>query len=877
MLRIVQNMQAASAAKYYTTADYYCEGEQELSGRWRGLGANKLGLSGVIQKDAWEAICTGRDPQTDKSLLLRRNDKRTVGYDFNFHVPKSVSVLYGLTKDERILDGFRKSVDATMRDIEAEMKTRVRKAGKNEDRVTSNAVWGEFIHFTSRPVDGVPDPHLHAHCFLQNITWCDKEESWKAGQFRDLKRDAPYFEALFHSRFASELADLGLPIERTAKAWEIGGVPDSVISKFSRRTAHIDQLAREKGVDDPEAKAELGAATRERKAKQLTMPQLQEMWRSRLSPDELDALSQVEACLGGDVARANERAAAAALDYAAEHVFERHSVVPERELLATAMRHSIGQATPEQVHQRADRAGLLISERNGRRMATTPAVLREERGIIGFARAGRGTCRPFATGNRRCSRDWLNASQQRAVQHILQSRDRVILMRGAAGVGKTSLMQEAVEAIEQSGTKVLAFAPSADASRGVLRAAGFKDADTVARLLLDKKMQDRAKGQVLWIDEAGLLGSKTTAELFSLADRIDARVLLTGDRQQHGSIARGAMLKLLEEEAGLKPAEVKEIQRQSGQYQLAIKALSEGKTGEGFARLDDLGWIQEIADAERYQRLAADYVAAISRGKTGLVVSPTHIEGERCTKEIRRLLKERGDLSPEERTFTTLENANLTVAERGDAINYAPGDVLQFHQNAKGFTRGERLIVNAAPLPLDQAQRFSVFRPTPLKLAAGDVIRITHNGFTADGQHRLDNGSLYRINKFDRLGNIVLNNGWTVGKNFGHLTHGYAVTSHAAQGKTVDCVFVGQSSLSLPASSREQFYVSCSRGRRSVTVYCDDKQALREAVADSDERLTATELVNRSAQREVVALHQRYQHQPVERMTLRREDRSYER
>ena len=84
----------------------------------------------------------------------------------------------------------------TMRDIEAEMKTRVRKAGKNEERISANAVWGEFIHFTSRPVDGVPDPHLHAHCFLANVTWDDKEQSWKAGQFRDLKRDSPYFEAI---------------------------------------------------------------------------------------------------------------------------------------------------------------------------------------------------------------------------------------------------------------------------------------------------------------------------------------------------------------------------------------------------------------------------------------------------------------------------------------------------------------------------------------------------------------------------------------------------------------------------------------------------------------------------------------------------------
>src|SRR4029077_6829428 len=120
---------------------------------------------------------------------------RTIGYDFNFHVPKSVSILYGARRDERILEAFRDSVDSTMRAMEEEMSARVRKGGKDENRRTGNMVWGEFIHFTSRPIDNVPDPHLHAHCFVFNTTFDKKEEIWKAGQFRELKRDAPYFEA----------------------------------------------------------------------------------------------------------------------------------------------------------------------------------------------------------------------------------------------------------------------------------------------------------------------------------------------------------------------------------------------------------------------------------------------------------------------------------------------------------------------------------------------------------------------------------------------------------------------------------------------------------------------------------------------------------
>lgn len=198
-------MHAARAKSYYSTADYYSEG-QELTGRWRGEAARRLGLSGEVNKADWDALCDNRHPVSGSQLTPRLRSDRTVGYDFNFHVPKSVSLLYAMTRDERLLDAFREAVDGTMHDIEAEMRTRVRKGGKNEDRVTGNLAWGEFIHLTSRPVDGVPDPHLHAHCFAFNTTFDTKEDGWKAGQFRELKRDAPYFEAVFHSCLAHRLA-----------------------------------------------------------------------------------------------------------------------------------------------------------------------------------------------------------------------------------------------------------------------------------------------------------------------------------------------------------------------------------------------------------------------------------------------------------------------------------------------------------------------------------------------------------------------------------------------------------------------------------------------------------------------------------------------
>jgi conjugative relaxase-like TrwC/TraI family protein len=870
MLRITQNAHSAGAKSYYSTADYYSEG-QELTGRWRGVAARRLGLEGNVKQTEWDALCDNQHPQTGQRLTGRTDTDRTVGYDFNFHVPKSVSLLYATTRDERLLDAFREAVDATMHAMESEMQTRVRKQGRNENRRTGNMLWGEFVHFTSRPVDGLPDPHLHAHCFVFNTTWDKDEQAWKAGQFRDLKRDAPYFEAVFHSRLAQRLHDLGLPIERTKKGWELGGVDQTLIDKFSRRTALIEQKAREKGIDDDAAKSELGAKTRERKQKDLAFPELQATWRGRMSPQEIKVLKHLEDKLGGEAEPRDGNAAIRAVEYATGHAFERRSVVPERQWLRAALRQSVGQASVEQVHQQAARCDVIVGDRHGRRMVTTREVLGEERRMIDFARQGRGACRPFVTRHDRFQREWLNADQKQAVKHVVESRDRIILVRGAAGVGKTTLMQEAVETIAASGTQVFAFAPSAAASRGVLRGEGFKDADTVARLLVDDKLQQQVAGQLIWIDEAGLLGTKQMAAVFSLADRLDARVLLSGDRRQHGSVERGAVLRLLEAEAGIMPAEVKEIQRQRGAYKAAVKSLSEGNFAEGFDRLDRLGWVREIPVGQRYKQLAADYLETVTAGKTALVVSPTHFEADRLADEIRRALRAAGKLKTNEREFTVLQNANLTAAERGDVVNYHEGDVLQFHQNAKGYQRGQRLAVNGSPLPLDQAARFQLFHAATLRLAPGDLVRITQNGLTADGEHRLNNGAVYRIKKFDAQGNLVLDNGWTVGKQFGHLAYGYAVTSHASQGKTVDRVFIAQSSPSKPASSREQFYVSVSRGKEQAVVYTHHKQALREAISQSDERLTATEFINSAIVRQADV-----QRHPPQR-NLQREEPGYER
>ncbi|HEV3190565.1 MAG TPA: MobF family relaxase, partial [Polyangiaceae bacterium] len=607
MIRITQQDSAKAAKSYYTTADYYSEG-QEIVGLWGGKGASRLGLEGTVDKFSFERLCDNLDPRTGMPLTVRTRSERRVGFDFTFSVPKSVSLLYAMSGDQDILGAFRGAVDETMHEIEAEMKTRVRKGRQDTDRTTGNMVFAEFIHTTSRPVDGIPDPQLHAHVFAFNTTFDDEESRWKACQVGDIKRDAPYFQAAFRARLAGRLQDLGFGVERKRDDFEIMGIPKDVLGRFSRRTALIEKVAREKGITDPDRKGELGAETREKKESALSWEGLRKAWDARLSDKERKALAAVHRRERA-VARP-ERGERASVDHALEHSFVREAVVPERKLVTEALKRGIGAVTVEGVTQEMRERPLIRSHVDGRQMATTKEMLALEAKLIHFARQGRGQCRPLGDPERPCSRDWFNDGQKAAVSHVLGSRDRVMVIRGAAGTGKTTLEQEIGEALAEAGRPVVALAQSVKASREVLREeAGFANADTVARFLKDEQMQETARNGVMLVDEASQLGTRDMLQLFDLAERLSARVVLVGDRRQHRSVTAGEPLKLLEETAGLKVAEVTKILRQQGDYKKAAEALSEGRIAEGFEELHKLGWIKEVPEAERYQQLAAAYLS----------------------------------------------------------------------------------------------------------------------------------------------------------------------------------------------------------------------------------------------------------------------------
>lgn len=867
MIRMIPSSPGQAKA-YFSDAlsksDYYMN-DQELQGTFQGKLADRLKIAGPATKEVFFRLCENKHPTLRESLTPNTRNNRITGWDISYHAPKSLSILHALSKDNHLLKAFEGAVKDAMDEIEKDVKTRVRKNNQYDDRKTGEILYAGFTHQTSRAVgDQVPDPHMHRHCFLMNVAWDDIEEQYKAAKVRDIKRDMPYYQTLFHKGLSDRLIKLGYQVKRTKTSFEIIGVPQKIIDHFSKRTNEIGRIAKEKGITDPEALDALGAQTRSKKQKGTSMETLKAAWKKQLQEVSKDIdLSGLGAVRYGPVQEKKFLRELDCVDYALSDAFERKSVAHDRRVIEKAFRLSIGynNVSIQGIRDSFYTDQRLIQiEKQGMKMLTTKEVLAEEKQMVALAKMGKGAITPLYKSPPTIS---LNEQQTNAVKHILTTQNRLSIVMGAAGTGKTKLMTEAVKHIEQAGKKVIVVAPTAQASRVVLKNEGFKEAETVAKLINDKSMQESLSKQVLWVDEAGILSNREMLQLLEIVQKQDAQLILGGDTRQHTSVARGDALRILNTVGKIQAAEVNKIYRQKNHvYRSAVEDLSKGRILGAFEKLESLGGIKTIDITAPHNKLADDYTAAIRKGKTALIVSPTHEQGEAVSHVIRKRLQELGRIGKKEWTFQRLINCNWTQAQKSDPNMYRPGQTIQFNQNCKGIKRGSVFTIlknedteitlkdqsgKSLKLPEKAEAYFDVFDASEIKLSKGDAVRITKNAFDLN-QKRIDNGTSLIVSRVDKKGNIILSNKvaktkFELPNQFGHIAHDYCVTSHSSQGKTVDEVFIAQPSSTFEASNLKQFYVSVSRGREKVHIYTDDKEVLLENVSELGNRQSALELL----------------------------------
>ena len=798
---------ATATAAYYTR--YLAQALGEEPGAWSGRQAAGLGLGGQVDADDLRALLEGRDPTSgaalgsrliDRTLADGRTVRAVAGFDATFSAPKSLSIWWALTGEPGLLEAHDVAVRAAVDHLERfGATTRIRVNGHRQHPDALGLTVATFRQTTSR----ADDPQVHTHAVISAKVQTE-EGRWMALDARYLKRHQRMLGGLYQSVLRAELT------HRYGVVWEpivngqaeIAGLPRELLEVFSKRTDQVDAalaakvqafharegrdptrweraaLCREAAADTRAHKtghgvsdlrtrwqteaaevgwtarrlvAEAGAAGRDRvEPLRLTVGEvvdgLSVSGSTWTRADVLQAICDGQSTLSS----IDGQRWAAWLERACDRVIE--DCVDLDPPGPPARRSSDGRSVwlePTAAH------------------LTSDTIVAEEETVLAWAMDAQTDppdLSPTVEG------DGLDVLQAHAAAAVAGA-DRLVVVVGPAGAGKTTMLQRAVDDLVASGRPVFGLAPTAKAARVLERETGVS-ADTVAKLLHEWGRSDRPSlddyrwpaGTTVIVDEAGMIGTSSVHQLMRLAEQERWRVVLVGDPRQLQAVGRGGLFDELC--ATSRVHELTSIHRFIEPWEAdASRQLRAGQP-EALDAYETHNRILAGTFGDHIEQIARQWVGLTLEGKTVAITAATNDHVDAVNDAVQRLRFGLGELQPDRR------------ARIGGAEHTYPGDVVATRRN-------------------DRELRTSTGEPVRNR-DLWDVISTQSDG-SLTVSHRAGHGTLTLPADYVRH----------------HVRLGYAATEHGNQGDTVD---IGIQLVSMSTTHRG-LYVGATRGREDNQFY----------------------------------------------------------
>ncbi|MBE1876118.1 MobF family relaxase [Myceligenerans pegani] len=784
------------------------------------------------------------------------------GFDLTFSVPKSISILWALADPEVravIQAAHRKAMVETVALLEREVAVTRMGTDAGDGAVSFADVQGvaatAFDHWDSRS----NDPQLHTHVVIANRAKTGSDGRWRTLDSMGLHRSIVALSEHYNAVLADRLtAALGVSWDRRNRGadrtagFEIEGVPEELIRAFSGRSRDID-VAKDELRDyyvaqhgrEPSRTTMLklrGQATlATRPPKRLrSLEDLMAEWRERAGRIlGQDATAWTRTVLdqsptigrewpGSDGAVRVDEAAQVPQEVTVEVARRVLEVVSDKRatwrrwnLWAEAERQTLAWRITPGVREQVVTA--IVSEAEARCIALTPPELASTPVAL-MRRDGTSSLRPkhatlytsqdlldaearllkhavtrsaptidldvlhaaatraetASVGRAKHGGSMrLDAGQAAALASVATSGRRVDLLVGPAGAGKTTAMRVLKDAWthEHGPGSVIGLAPSAAAAENLAGDLGI-GCENTAKWLYEHR-HGRASfqaGDLVIIDEATLAGTRTLDRIVSHAAEVGAKVLLVGDWAQLQAVNAGGAFSLLVQQRDDLTADVPElvdIHRFRNHWEKAASLRLRRGDADVASLYERHG---RLHGGDTDTMLEAAYTAwkqDVAAGLSSILIADTSEQvralNERAQAE--RLLTATGRLGRE----TVLHDG--TYALRGETV----------------ITRRNR---------------------RDLRDSTGRYVR---NGdrWTLTAVHR-DGSVKLRRHGYRHAPSVTLPAGYAAE----HLELGYAVTTHRAQGITVDSARV----LLGPTASRENAYVALTRGREANHAYIPTDQ-----------------------------------------------------
>jgi conjugative relaxase-like TrwC/TraI family protein len=803
MLRVT-TLYASSAlatGAYFTR--YLAGAPGEEPGVWCGEQAAALGLVGRVSVEELQALLEGRDPMSgtplgnplvDRTLADGRVIRAVSGFDATFSAPKSVSAWWALTGDPGLLEAHDLAVSAALEHLDRYgATTRIRSNGRRVHPDTGGLSVATFRQTTSR----ADDPQLHTHAVISAKVQTE-DGRWWALDARYLKRNQRMLGGLYQSVLRAELTHrYGVGWEQIVNGQaELAGAPTELIEVFSKRAVEVDAALAGKVAEfrsrqgrDPtrwERAAlcrEACADTRSHKTG-LAVPDLQTRWQTEAAglgwtADRLVAELTAVGRTHGEVPRVT---VAQVIDHlsASGSTWTRADVLRAICDLQPAVSSMSGQRWAAAVERAADHVvehsvDLDPPDRRARRTSdgrsvwlepiaghiTSDAILAEEETVLAWAiEAHAEDPNPSMT----IDRDGLDVLQADAGAAVAGT-DRLVIVVGPAGAGKTTMLQAAVADLAAQQRPVFGLAPTAKAARVLGRETGVA-ADTVAMLLHEWHRTDRPpldlyrlpSGTTVIVDEAGTIGTSTLHHLVYLAQQEHWRLVLVGDPRQLQAVGRGGLFAELC--ATGRVHELTRIHRFTHPWEAAASLQLRAGDPAALDAYETHGRIVAGTLDEQLEGIAREWLGHHTDGKTVAIVASTNDHVEVLNNAIQRVRLAVGDLDP-----------STAVAIDGGEHAHV-GEIVATRRNHRG-----------------------------LVTESGQPVR-NRDLWTVVATHSSGELTIAHVGGYDTV---------TLPANYtrDHVRLGYAATEHGHQGDTVDVAIALVSS----ATTHRGLYVGVTRGR----------------------------------------------------------------
>lgn len=898
---------AGGAATYYTAREnYYTGDEAEHVGLWGGEAAARLGLYGSVAQEAFEAMLEGKLP--NGATVANNAGEHHPGIDLTFSMPKSASLLSLVGKDERIGPAHMTAVRATLGWVEQRLaEARIWTDG-NRAVPTGNLAYALFEHSVNRN----QDPNSHIHAVILNVTQRD-DGAWRSLNNSTLFKESTLIGSVYHAFLRAGLEKLGYQTEIVGKhgSFEVKGIDRDTIDQWSTRRSDILAKAAELDIKTPQGLRAVAEHTRN--AKQTIEPaKLDAHWQQLAAERGLNLSPLIEAAreaarprgfieqvkawgqalldrvthmfgpkpeplmVGAEPAtRGAHLAAAYAVAAGVRHLAEREATFRPNDLLRASLNMAEHGATVREVEARVERLVadrvLLTGAIKGQQLMTTRDILQTETEMVAYVKAGIGNATPpiepaVATTQldlASTSADiTLSDEQQRAAIAILSGENRVQMIQGDAGAGKTTLFALASEVANMAGIEILAITPQNKLAGELKDTTGMR-VQSVEGLLSQHRWAtgtpksdgiDRARddlgGKILIVDEASMVSHRQMVGLLQLAERSGlAKLVLVGDIKQIDPVEAGRPFALLQRQN--LPTEILSKNRRQRDPDLrdAVAAL---KDGDVRAALDHLG--ERVKESNDPAKAAAKQWLGLSeseREQTALLTSG-HKLREQVLDNVRAGLVAEGRLGSEAHILQTFDNLNLTTQQLKQLSSYAPGQLFEVFRyqpsinlapgryEVRGIDPDTREVEVAKdgtrqrfdPSHLSSSAKGLALKvPSEIEVRQGDKLIWTTN----DKANGITNGTSVEVQRIDAQQMILGNDKGEWSLKMGdqlsqNLAHGLVLNMHRAQGMTYDRTISVIDSQDKLLNSASLFYVLNSRAREDSAIHLDDKDAVARSI-----------------------------------------------